>query len=114
MKTVQDASAKRAAAELLREEEVAAPKTKKVKRGKREWCGRCTAKLGKHVPADEVVRIGDRDYAGQIRVIQADVAIRHLDTPSMFQTRSRFTALVEREKTPDAQGRKISKSRGWQ
>ena len=32
----------------------------------------CTAKLGNHFPADEVVQIGDRDYAGQNRVIQAD------------------------------------------
>ena len=40
--TVQDASAGRTATELLREEEVAAPKTKKVKQNKRLWCGRCT------------------------------------------------------------------------
>ena len=33
--TVQDASAERTATELLREEEVAAPKTKKAKQGKR-------------------------------------------------------------------------------
>ena len=29
----------------------------------------------------EVIRIGDRDYAGQIRVIQADESAGHLDTP---------------------------------
>ena len=35
VETVQDASAERTATELLREEEVAAPKTKKAKQGKR-------------------------------------------------------------------------------
>ena len=30
------------------------------------------AKLGNHFPAEEVVRIGDRDYASRIRFMQAD------------------------------------------
>ena len=70
VKTTQDASAERTATGLLREEEVAAPKTKKAKQGKRWWCGRVRRSWATISQPMRSFKWCDRDYAGQNRARQ--------------------------------------------
>ena len=117
VKTVQNASAERAAAQG-RESGRAENKESQTRQTLVVWT--VYAKLGNHFPAEEVVRIGDRDYARRIRVIQAD------ENPSAWrsgnwiprqcfkQTESICVSTLEpirycrREKTPDAKGSNVS------
>ena len=59
VKTVQDASAERTATELLREEQVAAPTTKKSQTKKTLVVWTCTAKSGNH---SFTMFMNDRDF----------------------------------------------------
>ena len=70
VETVQDASAERTGR--------AENKVSQTRQTLVVWT--CTAKFGNHFPANEVVQIGDRDYAGQNRVIQAD------ENPNVWRT----------------------------